>query len=433
MNLDELILVDNNIYTKIMKSIRIYIIVFFIALSTNMNAQLKIDAELRPRFEYRHGFKTLFPDNTDPAAFVSQRTRLNAGFTMEKLDFYISLQDVRVWGDVAQLNSADANGFSLHEAWAKIWLSEGFALKLGRQEIIYDDSRFFGNVAWAQQARSHDVAMLKYSKNKFKFDIGIAFNQDGETLTGTTLNTNTYKSFQYAWLHKDWENFSGSFLFLNNGLQFIDTNNADNNDTRYSQTVGTHLKYNKGKFGFTGNLYYQFGNDVADNNLSAYLLGLEAIYKASNKTKIGLGVELQSGNDNGAPANGDNNAFTPLYGTNHKFNGLMDYFYVGNHINNVGLLDFYAKANFKLNEKSNLNVAFHNFSAAAEFSDKQLGNELDIVYAYKLQKYVSLKAGYSHLFASDGMEILKGNMDGNTNNWGWVMIVIKPTLFQTSK
>ncbi|MGH1386920.1 alginate export family protein [Kordia sp.] len=416
-----------------MKSIRIYIIVFFIALSTNMNAQLKIDAELRPRFEYRHGFKTLFPDNTDPAAFVSQRTRLNAGFTMEKLDFYISLQDVRVWGDVAQLNSADANGFSLHEAWAKIWLSEGFALKLGRQEIIYDDSRFFGNVAWAQQARSHDVAMLKYSKNKFKFDIGIAFNQDGETLTGTTLNTNTYKSFQYTWLHKDWENFSGSFLFLNNGLQFIDTNNADNNDTRYSQTVGTHLKYNKGKFGFTGNLYYQFGNDVADNNLSAYLLGLEAIYKASNKTKLGLGVELQSGNDNGAPANGDNNAFTPLYGTNHKFNGLMDYFYVGNHINNVGLLDFYAKANFKLNEKSNLNVAFHNFSAAAEFSDKQLGNELDIVYAYKLQKYVSLKAGYSHLFASDGMEILKGNMDGNTNNWGWVMIVIKPTLFQTSK
>ncbi len=55
------------------------------------------------------------------------------------------------------------------------------------------------------------------------------------------------------------------------------------------------------------------------------------------------------------------------------------------------------------------------------------------MYAYKLQKYVSLKAGYSHLFASDGMEILKGNMDGNTNNWGWVMIVIKPTLFQTSK
>lgn len=416
-----------------MKSIKNYILLFFIAACTSMSAQLKIDAELRPRFEYRHGFKTLFPDNTDPAAFVSQRTRLNAGFTMEKLDFYISLQDVRVWGDVAQLNSADNNGFSLHEAWAKIWLSENFSLKLGRQEIIYDDSRFFGNVAWAQQARSHDVAMLKYSKNKFKFDIGVAFNQDGETLTGTTLNTNTYKSFQYAWLHKDWENFSGSFLFLNNGLQFIDTNNADNNDTRYSQTVGTHLKYKKGKLNLSSNLYYQFGKDRLDNSLSAYLLGLDAKYGVSKKVTLGTGLEYQSGNDNGAPANGDNNAFTPLYGTNHKFNGLMDYFYVGNHINNVGLFDVYLNSTIAINPKSKLNIAFHNFSAAAEFSDKQLGNELDIVYAYKLQKYVSLKAGYSHLFASDGMEILKGNTDGNTNNWGWVMIIIKPTLFQTNK
>ena len=33
----------------------------------------------------------------------------------------------------------------------------------------------------------------------------------------------------------------------------------------------------------------------------------------------------------------ENNSFTPFYGTNHKFNGHMDYFYVGNHIGNVGL------------------------------------------------------------------------------------------------
>lgn len=417
-----------------MKSIRIYIIVFFIALSTNMNAQLKIDAELRPRFEYRHGFKTLFPDNVDPAAFVSQRTRLKAGFTMEKLDFFISVQDVRVWGDVATLNTADNNGFSLHEAWANIWLSENFALKLGRQEINLDDQRIFGSVNWVQQARSHDAALLNYKKDKFKMSIAFAFNQEGESLANTTYNiTNNYKAMQYVWLHKDWENFSGSFLFLNNGLQFIDTNNADNNDTRYSQTVGTHLKYKKGKLNLSSNLYYQFGKDRLDNSLSAYLLGLDAKYSISKKVTLGTGLEYISGNDNGAPANGDNNAFTPLYGTNHKFNGLMDYFYVGNHGDNVGLFDIYLNSTIALNPKSKLNIAFHNFSAAAEFSDKQLGNELDIVYAYKLQKYVSLKAGYSHMFASDGMEILKGNTDGNTNNWGWVMIVIKPTLFQTTK
>lgn len=57
-----------------------------IALYTTCSfGQLTVDAEVRPRFEYRHGFKTLFPDNTDPAAFVSQRTRLNARLHSRKL------------------------------------------------------------------------------------------------------------------------------------------------------------------------------------------------------------------------------------------------------------------------------------------------------------------------------------------------------------
>ncbi|MFV0539613.1 MAG: hypothetical protein ACK5MZ_00040 [Aestuariibaculum sp.] len=76
-------------------------------------AQLTIDAELRPRFEYRHGYKSLFPDNAEPAAFVSQRTRLNTGFIKDKYSFYLSLQDVRVWGDAAQLSE---NSLAVHQA-----------------------------------------------------------------------------------------------------------------------------------------------------------------------------------------------------------------------------------------------------------------------------------------------------------------------------
>lgn len=416
-----------------MKLSKIITLVFFTFLLTNIQAQLKIDAELRPRFEYRHGYKTLFADDIDPAAFVSQRTRLNTEYTTEKLKFYLSLQDVRVWGDVPQLNTTDQNGLSIHQAWGELLFNPNLSLKVGRQEIIYDDQRFFGNVGWAQQARSHDAALLKYNKESFSFDIGAAYNQDQEALNGTTLTIpNTYKSIQYVRAYKKWESFSTSLLVLNNGLQYIDVANADNNETRYSQTLGSHLKYGKNKLTASSNLYYQFGKDKADNTLSAYLVGLEAAYKISNKFNAGLGAELQSGNDNGAPANGDNNAFTPFYGTNHKFNGLMDYFYVGNHNNTVGLLDVYLKANVTINEKSNVNLAFHNFSTAADMpgnTEKQLGNELDISFSYKVLENASIKAGYSHLFASEGMEVLKGNADGNINNWGWVMLIIKPTLF----
>lgn len=398
-------------------------------VATLTYSQLKIDAEIRPRAEYRHGFKTLFPDNANAALFTSQRTRLNFAHSIEKLNFYISIQDVRVWGDVPQLNSSDNNGLSLHQAWAEILLDANYSLKLGRQEVIYDDSRIFGNVGWAQQARSHDLALFRYKKGSFKADLGLAFNQSKENLTETNLTTpNTYKAMQYIWLHKEWSNFSGSFLFLNNGLQSTD-------GLKYSQTIGTHLKTKQNNLQLAANLYYQFGYDVNNNDLSAYLLGLEANYKLNDKTTVGLGTELQSGNDYNTAVS-KNNAFNPLYGTNHKFNGFMDYFYVGNHANSVGLLDIYAKANFKLNPKSSLTAFLHSFSAAADINanvSKQLGTEIDLVYAYNYTKNIGFKAGYSQMFASEGMEALKGISNNNTNNWGWAMVTINPTLFTSKK
>ena len=412
----------------------LFISIAFLSYSS-IYAQLKVSAEIRPRFEYRHGFKTLFADGLTGANFISQRTRLNTQYSNKNLKLFISLQDVRVWGDVSQLNAADRNAPAIHQSWGEIVLNPNFSLKLGRQEIDYDDSRIFGNVAWAQQARSHDAALLKFKNNKLQIDLGIAYNQDGVALSGNTLiNNGTYKAFQYLWLHKDWKHFSASILALNNGMQFIDTVIASNNETRYAQTLGTHLKYNKNKWAFFSNLYTQLGKDMANNSMSAYLLSAEANYKA--KTWLaGIGGELISGNDNGTSANGENKAFNPVFGTNHKFNGWMDYFYVGNHINNVGLIDIYLKGGITIKEKSNLLAVVHNFAAPqniAGTNSTQLGTEVDVVYSYKFNEYVGLKAGYSQMFAQEGMEFLKGVQDNNVNNWGWLMITIKPTIFETN-
>ncbi len=53
-----------------MKKIK-YLLVALFLVNTTMYAQLKVDAELRPRAEYRHGFKTLFTDNPKAALFTS--------------------------------------------------------------------------------------------------------------------------------------------------------------------------------------------------------------------------------------------------------------------------------------------------------------------------------------------------------------------------
>jgi len=393
-------------------------------------AQFTLSGELRPRAEYRNGYKTLTADNSEAALFVSQRTRINSQFVSENYTFFVSVQDVRVWGDVPQLNTSDLNGLAIHEAWGQIKFSSDFGVKLGRQEIIYDDSRIFGNVGWAQQGRSHDAAIFKFGNENYKLDLGIAYNQDKEALFENiyTISGN-YKALQYAWFHKDWNKVNASFLLLNNGLQ-----NVDEEEIRYSQTLGTNLKIKASEnLTIDANAYLQTGKDVLDNDLSASLLGLDLGYKASSKLNLGLGLEIQSGNDYNGDA-GENNAFTPFYGTNHKFNGFMDYFYVGNHVNSVGLVDIYAKISTSLGEKSNLTAFIHNFSSQGEISanvDKGLGTELDLVYSHKFNNDISIGAGYSQMFASEGLEVIKNNTDGNANNWAWLMVTIKPTLFST--
>ena len=54
-------------------------------------AQFKISGEIRPRMEYRHGYKKLADSLADNALFIDQRTRLNFDYKQERLAFRVSL------------------------------------------------------------------------------------------------------------------------------------------------------------------------------------------------------------------------------------------------------------------------------------------------------------------------------------------------------
>ena len=232
---------------------------------------------------------------------------------------------------------------------------------------------------------------------------------------------------QMLYMKQKWEKMTGSLLLMNNGFQEFDAaNNADG--VSNLQTLGTHLNYKNGSFGVAANAYLQSGQrQGAVDVKGAYLLGLDFSYKVSPKVGLGAGLESISGNDGGA---GETGAFFPLYGTNHKFNGFMDYFYVGNHANSIGLVDLHVSANFKLNKSSSLMVKALNFRGeqALASGEKSLGTEIDLVYKKKFKGY-ALVLGYSQMFANDGMYELKGITESaaaGLQNWAWAMLVIKP-------
>lgn len=414
-------------------------------------SQFTLDGEFRPRAEYRHGFGSIIPEDTDAGFAISTRLRLNAGYEFESYRFYMSLQDVMVWGENRQLKPEDSdNSFAVFEAWAAINLGEGFTTKLGRQTLAYDDQRILGAVGWAQQARNHDAALLRFDKGGFMLDVALAFNQDFNSTTGvpggfqsegTAYNTTgffSYKTMQYLYLKQKWDTFSASVLLMNNGFQDFtgddDMQVADGVSNLL--TFGTHLNYKKGAFGALFNGYLQQGERQNSVDVDgAYLLGLDLNYKVSGRVTLGIGAELISGNDAGTTDKTE--AFFPLYGTNHKFNGFMDYFYVGNHANSVGLTDIHASAQFALGEKSSLSVKVLNFSGQRELpnGDTSLGTELDLVYAQSFNGF-GLALGYSQMFASDGMYALKAVAEttaAGSQNWAWVQLTVKPKFLNTTQ
>nr|WP_321228414.1 alginate export family protein [uncultured Psychroserpens sp.] len=402
---------------------------------TSHAQDFEISAEIRPRFEYRHGYKTLMPDSLNAASFVSQRSRLNFDYGSEKMKVFVALQNVRVWGDVASLNVSDKNGIVVHEAWADLLLNSKFSLKLGRQEISYDDHRIFGNVGWAQQARSHDALIATFKPNdKQRLDFGLAMNETSETLFETDYLVNNYKSFQYVWYHTNLKTVGLSVLVLNNGLTFEDEN--ENQKVDYNQTIGTRITYEKNKITADASLYFQTGK-IADKEVSAFNFAGNAYYQISDIFKAGLGAEYLSGTDMNS-TDDEISSFNPWFGTNHKFNGLMDYFFVGNHLNSVGLLDLNATLGYQ-KDKFSATLVPHVFSSAATVlnssskkMDNGLGTELDLVVGYQWTKDVNFKAGYSQLFATETMEVLKGGNSNTTQNWAWLMITVKPSLFKTT-
>jgi hypothetical protein len=425
-----------------------------LSLDRMYSQEVIISGELRPRYEYQHGYKTLFPDGEIAGNFVSQRTRLNAYYANTSFVTYLSLQDVRVWGDVDQLNTKDINGLAIHEAWGQIKFYDFLSLKLGRQEIIYDDQRIFGSVDWAQQARSHDAAIFKFSfAKKNKLDIGFAYNAMRETIYKVDYTKANYKTIQWLHYHLDFGKSGLSFLFLNNGLAY-DNNPVDTiveQKVAFSQTFGPRYTYKNDKININAAAYYQGGKNAKNKNLSAYYFAAEVNFSLVKSFTFGLGGEYLSGTPTigQADKNKNDQSFLPLYGTNHKFNGFMDYFFVGNHAGNVGLMDIFLPLKYTI-KKITFQFTPHYFMSAATVSSLSivggtetwvdysngLGTEIDFTINWAVTNSVAITGGYSQMFATETMQVVKypkevsADYYQNTNNWAYIMVIFKPTFFK---
>ncbi len=414
----------------------IFILCLFSLSASSQTDYFKISGQYRARPEMRHGYKTLTPDTANAAFFIAQRARLIFDYKKGNLMAYTSIQDIRTWGDEEQ--SKDIPGLSVNELWIQLSLKNNFSVKLGRQELVYDDQRLLGNADWSNATRSHDALLLKYinQEKKFYWHLGAAFNQNGEPLFGTDYNLKNYKFLGFYWVKKEFENSSLSALAIVNGLN---STVPTSKKVKASFTVGPLYNFQNKNFKAILGGYYQAGKTENNLLLSAYMLNA---YGELHNKKIfaGIGLDYLSGSSDNTSSN-RSQSFSTLYATNHKFYGYMDYFInIPADTKQRGLIDPYLRIGITPYKNFKTTIDLHHFYLANENNSgaaktgKRLGDEVDLVLEYQASSIINLQLGYSMMFATKNMELIKGGNKNNYNGWAFVMLKISPSFFtQESK
>ncbi len=391
---------------------------------TGGQAQLKIGGEVRTRGEERSGFRTPLEEGQHAAFVANLRTRLFAGYTIDKMEAKITVQDSRTFGQTAPGSTGSLTG--LYEAWGKYAFNDHFSFKVGRQVLDYDDRRLFTPANWSNTGNSHDALLLDYTREDFKINLVGGWNNESDVLAESPYHL-TYKSLLLVWAAKQFGPATISAIYVNDGFQKGDEPEVVHK--RYIRnTLGGNVLLEGSGFPLSAYLtgYYQFGDDPEGKQLNAFLLAVKADYDLNRMAGLTVGADYLSGSADGL--DGDKNrTFMRLYGANHAFNGSIEYW---RSYPTQGLTDIYAGVTVLPLSGLAVNATWHHFSTVKEVTatgKKGLGSEVDLTIDYLLSPQVALQGGWSCYFTTKTMDVVKrvATEEGKFPQWAYLMVTFR--------
>lgn len=400
--------------------------------TTSVLAQLGIRADISPRAELRHGYRTMPHEDAKPAGGFNQRTRIILDWKSDNIITKISFQDVRMWGQVPQ--KVPVPSLEIHEAWAELLFTDELSVKAGRQELRYDNQRFFAINDWIPMAQKHDVALLKYETAGSKLHFATAFNQDWSAYGrnfGTPYMVPNYKYMNFLWFNTGVAADGNlSLLAVADGFEH---DRPGTNPLYVRGTWSAYYTHKAGDIDLMVNPAFQHGKNPVGMDVSAFYFGAEAATNLTEPLRTTLGLEILSGND---PEDTDTyRAFDPTHGAGHANHGFMDYFTnIPLHTRGAGLVNPYLKNRYRLNARTNLHGDLHlffiqnDFIHAGEEISKYLGTEVDLMINYGFNDFTRIIGGFSMMFGSESMEIIKSGSKDEPAYFVYLMLRIRPKL-----
>lgn len=390
-----------------------------------------ITGQVRPRMEYRNGYRNLLPPATsDGVVFISQRTRIGVLYKGEaKAKAFVQVQDVRTWGDEKNTSSdATADQFDLHQGYLDLTPSETWTFRIGRQEIAYDEERLIGSGNWNQSGRSHDAIRVMWQRGPTSVHAAWAHHEREEPIKWSPYTNSANYQDLALWRLSSTNTRGGANVLLI--FDSYDSRYASSPSNRW--TGGIYGKLKLAGSELRGETYYQtgrqqsFGPDGSPDfrfDINAFMIGLSASRNAGPVTAT-LWYDYLSGDSD--PTDFRLESFNPLYGTFHKYYGWADYFTsFPNDTHRLGLQDLALKLAFDGPRGAKPQIDVHYFwlsESSSEFGidSKHLGFEADAMVTIPLLKSVSLSGGASLVLPTKTMRTIKG--DADQGHWVWTML-----------
>lgn len=418
-----------------------------------LKAQLELSAEIRPRFELNFGHGQVPRVGQVPTTFVSQRTRFIIKHQTPMAEFYFSPQDVRVWGDdnlasrtAAQMNTS---GMGIHQAWVGLKLGSSDYLRIGRQELSYDDQRLLSVRNWPQFGQAYDAVLWSRSKPKWQLDLALSYNNDA-TKMGAGFGNNYFmvdpvenriRTLNLLYLkRKLGKNAYLSSLAILSGYQ----KEKQSNTIFMMATMGGHFNMQQRFSDFKANYYFQRGKSQKGKDMKSFFVSAEAGWKLG-RMRSGFGFDIVSGNDatsNSPDYTKHEHSFDLFYGVRYLRYGRLNQYVLPSSTSGGGWVDAYPALSYQTRDIGTFTAEWFFFRLhrpvvnplnSNQILKGGLGNEFNLIWSYNIKPDMNLNAGLAIYNPNDNFAFVKGVAPDQLARpyYGWLMLTYRPVLYKS--
>jgi hypothetical protein len=441
-------------------------------------ADVSFSGQIRPRFNLDQDSQ----DDTKTTKNFSSRVRLNAKANVNaNTEVFLQLQSIGTWGTAStdlgtrvstgggnpagnQQASDQLSDVGFHQAYVtlKNFAGQGVDAKIGRQEVILDGHRLFGNTGWTQGAETKDAIRLTHAggNHAINYIYIEASNEQGfATIRNDSANVHVLHTKTQGVLGGA---LSGYLTITNDAATDTSGSNEENWYTIGARQAGKiagidyRVEYYH-QLGEAGNLATASGygiTDAAGADRDANMVGVRLGKSFANNSSITLWYDRLSGVDDDDQSGGDWGAFDTMYDTGHKYYGFQDFYLARNGASTryFGLQDIALKTKMSPRAGWTLKADLHHFRTATDLSgsdadgiitslandpanieagmDSDLGTEVDLTVVHKYDANTKIVAGYSHYFTTHTFGQLngagaRGSASNDDSDWAYVMIDTK--------